>query len=397
MKSQFQLKIPKNSSRILLVFSMSLLLLLLFSLIFYQRWNAFQGGLSQGVGLSLVVFILVILLFSTWHLFRQYESDSVALSFNEKEWKDSVSLLGLGLRPLSDIQNLQVKTMFGFDVLEVHLRPEGLRENGAGVLRSLYTSLLGHRLLIPLFFLDVSRLDLESQFYHLQSLMGSEDSSDFKSSFNKSSVGTGAPSKKWEQKKGDSELKGFFSRVSGEKAQQDDSPPGHPVLQKVAERKREFQSRGLDHLVCELFYDYLRNLPEWTEHRSAKVPEGLSLVGRRQEEHDYEEVDFNWLNQSFQMGLRTNLGENNAALLSLACQGEVKVNLKVGVEIGTLDPRELERYIKGPWEEALFELERAFKKPLTKAPESEGSPEIEGNSPEIADLKKNFGLGEDES
>lgn len=386
MKPGFQLRISRNIPKIMISLGVSVVFTLLFFLVFLQRALAFYGSLSQILALLFFGGLLLLSLFLNFYFYRLTEAkkNRSALVFGEKEWKDSISMLFLGHRSLSDIHNTRVSEWAGVEFLILDLNPSVFEPLRARLFCRLYLKIFGQRIFIPLAFLDITRLDLESQFLHLENLIekGSVSVDDKEES---TAVAT----------KTTVSAKSIFSHLSGEKPAPAPEPR-HPVLKEVARRKEEFKEKGLDVLVCELFYDHLRFLPAWSKNPSHRIPEGLELLGHRQEDHDYEEVGFRWDERNFQMGLRTNLGENPEALLSLAVGGDVKVSLRVGVEIGTLDPRDLERYIAGSWEESLFKLEKALKRP-TKGEGSEAREEgaPEENTQKIDELKRNFGLKDD--
>ncbi len=314
---------------------------------------------------------------------------SSAIVFGTKEWKDSISPFFLGLQQLKDIRNARIKSVYGIDCLELELK-ESILSVRTERLARIYLKLVGHKIYVPLLLLDISRLDLESQFLHLETLISkSQVKIGFSADFDRITKGRDA------EKNPASTGKSIFSHIRGDVKKDSELPPeleAHPIFAEVARRKAEFHEKGLDRLLCELFVDFVRDLPDRTKEVSKRIPEGVYLIRHRSEGPEYEEVEFSWENKNLQMGLRTNLEEGTEALLSLAVDSEVKVGLKVGVEIGTLESRELERYIPGEWETSLRQLEKALKRPKDEPKEAE---DTRKKAQKVEDLKKNFGLKDD--
>jgi hypothetical protein len=391
--SGFQLRIQPHSSRIFWFLCTSILSFGFFALIILQRFLLFHWTPPSVLGFMFFLAVLGANGFLTYYFFRIFELKGSAVTFGAKGWKDSVSIFFLGHRALKEIQQARICLFLGLDCLELQLSEEVLGKRKASFWRGLYLRWIGHRIYIPLVFFDISRMDLETQFLHLQKIIDqhhvSSGTDEFHRRVEQAPEGPPAPPRA----KKDISLFSQIYKLPQKGLKIEGKAQAHPIFAEVARRKTEFHAKGLDRLVCDLFVDFIRDLPEGGEKTSKRAPVGLSLLRSRKEEGEYEEVEFSWEGLIYQMGLRTNLEEGNEALLTFAADHEVKVSLKVGVEIGILDPRDLERYLPGPWEDNLRALDRTLRE--AKAPHStEPVEEVTQTktSVKVEELKKNFGL-----
>lgn len=387
----FQLRVSPHAQHINRGFIVSFVSLILLGLIILQRVIFFNWGIWQLLALVLILGLFVLLLLMNLYFYRIYDLQGSAIVFGEKEWKDSISLPRLGVGSLTDIKDAKISTYFGLGFLEILLTDEAGKKLKSGWVGRLYYRVFGLRLLIPLYLLDISRLDLESQFLHLTNILGRAGSNRFEKDFQQmlESQAVSLDSKPA------SKHRSIFSALSSSAEKLDDKSTHHPVLKEVEQKKAQFFERHLDTLLCELFFDSVRHFPKKVLETS-ELPSEIRVLNHRREGAEYEEVEFEWGGVSYQMGLRKNLDESTEALLSLAVDQDVKVSLKVEVEIGTLAPKDLERYLEGAWEEELKRLEKRLKTPVVppeqKEAGKEGSAPQSQDTAKLEELKKNFGL-----
>ncbi len=171
------------------------------------------------------------------------------------------------------------------------------------------------------------------------------------------------------------------------------------VLQKISALREYVQAAGLDRFLCDLYREEL----SWLPTRAPSVlgaGEGGQVLGVHwlTRQADYEELGFDWMDKSFQFGLKKDLKGGEQGLLRVVYQGQEVFVLKVLVEIGSFEPLEVEKFIDGAWEEELRTLGahlRALSQPALEEEATEvSSVEELQEETDLSDLKKRFGLGE---
>ncbi len=149
------------------------------------------------------------------------------------------------------------------------------------------------------------------------------------------------------------------------------------VFQKIETIRKYVSDSGLDRFLCELYLEQLVWLPNQAEGADSRL-EATWLS----KDLDYEELRFKWKDRDFHFAIRKDLNEGEMGRLQVGYQGQVVFALKVGVEIGCLEPLEVEKFIEGAWEEELRELGahfRALSLPsLNAEAQSEAKPGVEG-------------------
>ncbi len=340
------------------------------------------------------------------------------LEFSQAGVYDGGSLLRLGAIKAQDLAGIKLIRAWSFTWLELRL-PFGSSPWKAFRLRQpwlsrIYTAVFGTRTYIPLSYMDISRFDLETQLIHFKG-GGFGDLSHLRDSESSASGSVdGPPAIRQNRSSANSEnemgriLRGQDISADSENFNKDQNlytpakPEHEPVVLKVLEIQSKVRVSGFDKRMCDLYFEAVRFFPRWFSDQSSRLPAGVLDVRSTLDEAVYEEVDFKFQGTRFTFGLRRGINsEETEALLSIGFQGRVVMSLKVQVEIGELEPLQLEQFIEGPWEALLESLQASvaaeekkstgLRLKVNQEDSHEPSPLTDDK---VEDLKKKFGLSD---
>lgn len=357
--------------------------------------------------------------------------------FDGERILETVSYMKLGRIPIKEIQTLSLVNGWIQDFLVIRLVPDSSVWNHARDRRSsskIFAWLLPDQIWIPVDFLEAEPSTLLQTVDNIKRAIISESHLRKKSSI-ADSVGsprveiaeiklTHKSPGKSEGVKGKDSLRGvdrsspegpplspvsrsntllsriesFFAHhgkdLSGQRKRLKMTATDVTVRQKVKDLRQRVQDSQLDRLICDLYLDYIRYFVGWAASSSQRVPVGVTNPRQIGSGASLEEICFEYENQP--MCFRLNRIERSHGfdtyLAVLFKKQEVFV-LRVKVEIGELDPKNLKRYIPGPWEDKVKDLFEACQ--MARGERFEVLHEISAIT-EVAetteDLRKNFGI-----
>jgi hypothetical protein len=169
-----------------------------------------------------------------------------------------------------------------------------------------------------------------------------------------------------------------------------DSTQSH-VVKRVDQIKSEISSNQWDLMLIELFCDFVRYFPERRRGETVaalRIPSSVQEISEEQAQ-GLERVGFVLSGQPVEFELRQN--EDMSGFLTVSYSGVEVFQLRVEVEIGTLEPIDVEKFVqRSMWLAPLSELATELGYRRGAVERSQGLPgaKIE----DWQSLKRNFGL-----
>jgi len=352
-------------------------------------WNLNFHVAARGMIVAFLAVVGWLEVVFAFYLLRLIATSRNRMDLNSDGMVDYASFCALGVVKMPAIDRIRFLNRWGSEFLVISFTRQAktLRRAG-GFKAALYRSLIGERLWIPLHFFEVSRLDLESQIIHLNQMRGynSDSVQDTSASpfLSPSDVLTPVP-----VNLNSSEKPPPVSQVTKR----------DPIRERVQAIKQKVKESGFDYLVAQLYLDYLSQFPVYAE-TAEFIPPSMAHVNGFQKGSDYEEVSFHFKGVPFQFGLRRDIGASNEALLSVGVHGKVQMSLRVRVEIGVLDPIDLESFKIGQWQDLTFDLKADIEQFEAQRMgrgimDDREDQEVTMTRTNLEDLKSRFGLDED--
>ena len=349
----------------------------------------FARTLSFGVFLLILTFGILLLSY----IGRLHFTTRNRLELNEEGLFDFASFCELGFVPIEAISNIRFSHLWGQEFLKVdffkQLNPLNHKH---GFRAEVYRLLFGIELWVPVGLFQLSRIDLESQLIHLDQLLQRKRGGAIAG---RTGVGNGKSNPIIEKSPLAEvaavdvnlivpEIPPPLSQVRPEKA---------AVLEKISTIKNEVKERGFDVCVANLYLDHIARFPSLSV--SGLLPPAVSEVQSSQQGTNYEEVRFKYSGQHFSFGLRRDIGPSDEAILSVGLDDRVHFSLRVRVEIGELQPIDLESFIPGEWQSLIEQLNLTIQELLkTKIEYTAKSGLLTQTGTNIEDLKNRFGIKE---
>lgn len=282
---------------------------------------------------------LVLLAFSVLsfpfagYFFRLWSGQSVGLKMTPLGVEDRLSYFRLGQIPIADVERIRLTRRFGLGLcLELQLSSQAKAFRRLKGLRRTFwrQTLLFSKtsLVFPVFLMDKSLELLESELTsYAQSLQGDATTT--------TEIMPLAPIK--------------------------ENPP--MVLTPPAVLKPEFNEMGWAKRLCDFYFDSVMAFPDWQNRQDPRLV-GITAIRTVAQGPSLEDIEFKYHEDHFRFTLQKGLGqgadENEdmeaQGLLSIAYAGETVYQLRVQIEIGTLEPLKVEVHARGAWEQRLENL-----------------------------------------
>lgn len=392
-KSDFKISIAPNYANIQTIFifcfsiTMASLTLAFFVYLRLQTWS-----LLWPIVVTLLSASFIALYFAFWTL-RVLLYSPVALVIDSNGIVDCSSFFKVGFIPFEDIRRLRLVYILGCEVIEVRLRSHSKSSHHIrarlGWLYIFHRWFFGSKLFIPMAFVATSRFDLESRLIHL-----SKDTTEPIAETVTIDENIEEPPPLPVNQQQPFEL--LFTDKEENAFQI--FPDDNTIIRRVKAIKAKVSKSHLDKNICELYFDEVRHYPKWSQMKDPRLPPKITNIQGTTENSAYEEVQFTCDHERFRMGLRKDIEEQGtAALLSIGVNDQVVLSLKVRVEIGALDPMDIEQFLEGPWLitiNGLIEAKKSKRKQLNslRSPVEEKGRAEQPSSEELEKLKNRFGL-----
>lgn len=341
------------------------------------------------------------------YLLNVMMSRRAQLTFEQGGMIDHLSLFSFGPISRQDIRKIKIDhhILFG-TALAIYINPEGPAVRRLSILKGflflIYSLFFGGTIYFPLKWMGVTKHDLESRLMLYRQKIVTEEV-------------TPIPKKirviKAVVQQDEDENDGYNGTVSEYQEVEITRPEyekgsaqpalsdreRNSLIEKVEKIKQHVAQTRLDLMLCELYTDEISLWLEWEGHRDWPKPKELKEIKLVDNTINYQEISFLFHGKRFHFGLRRNVGSSQEALLSVSHEGNLRIALKVQVEIGSLTPKKLEQYIQGEWEQELRSLydgiadlrgRRRAGLPEDDEPVTRTDVEIENT----AELKRRFGV-----
>ena len=398
-----------------------------------SRWNTLSILVAE-VFLGIGIFLLFWMMF---YVLGVVLERGPVFVFDGERILETASYMKLGRIPLKEIQTLNLVNGWVQDFLVIRLVSESSVWNHAKDRRpssKIFAWLLSDQIWIPVDFLDVEPSTLLQAVDTIKRAMISESHLRKKSSIAGSAgppkieiAGTkqthGSPGKIEDIKNKYyfigaersspevpplppvsrpntllSRIESFFAHhgkdLSGHRKRSKVTSTDETVRRKVKDLRQKVQDSQLDRLICDLYLDHIRYFAGWAASSPQRVPMGVSNPRQIGSGSSLEETCFEY--ENLPMCFRLNRIERSRSFdtyLTVLFERQEVFVLRVKVEIGELDPKNLKRYIPGTWEDKVKDLFEACQ--MARGDRFEVLHEISAVT-EVAetteDLRKNFGI-----
>lgn len=370
---------------------------------------------SKGVVGSLLGLITCFCFFALVRSFGLVWVEGGALIFDEQGVRDRISLVSLGFVPLRYVKSVSFTDIFIWRFIEIDIHPKAFYSSFAPkrFFMGLYQFVFGSSLRLPLFLFEASSADLESRLLHFQRvrqqqaerMQQSERETERSNSMGRSKGGSLPFSETLIAHSSEFDNSHIETPPlpDGESETQplNDDFTSNQILARVASIREFVKKLGLDHAMAEFYWDFVRNFPHWARAQDIRMPKGVERPEEISATSELEHYVFHLSGHRYQLILEKNIGSGRQALLSVVFDGEKVMSLRVQLEIGTLEPVEVDSFIDGQWRQELSLLFRKIrsdqeqemaKRLSTEDEELESDALTPGSRSEIVRLKKKFGL-----